>query len=103
MDAPVMGPLDKPPYYALKLVRVGMGIPSAGLKVDTIGRVLDATNAPIPGLYAAGNAAARLDTGGYQSGTANARDLMLGYLAARDVAGALSVASRPVRSAPMGA
>jgi 3-oxosteroid 1-dehydrogenase len=100
---PVMGSLDKPPYHALKLVRVGMGIPSAGLKVDTIGRVLDATNATIPGLYAAGNAAARLDTGGYQSGTANARGLMLGYLAARDVAGALSVASRPVRSAPMGA
>jgi len=99
---PVMGPIDKPPYHALKLTRVGMGIPSAGLKVDTIGRVLDATNAAIPGLYAAGNAAARLDTGGYQSGTANARGLMLGYLAARDVA-ALTPASGPALSAPMGA
>ena len=29
---PVMGPLDKPPFHALKLVRVGMGIPSAGLE-----------------------------------------------------------------------
>ena len=100
---PVMGPLDKPPFHALKLVRVGMGIPSAGLKVDTVGRVVDATDSPISGLYAAGNAAARLDTGGYQSGTANARGLMLGYLAARDVAGATASAVKPVTAAPMGA
>lgn len=100
---PVLGPLDRPPYHGLALTRVGMGIPSAGLKVDTIGRVLDATDAPIPGLYAAGNAAARLDTGGYQSGTANARGLMLGHLAARDVAGTLTPSPHAAVSGPMGA
>lgn len=97
--SPVLGALDKGPYHAIKMKRVGMGIPSAGLKVDTIGRVVDAADVPIPGLYAAGNAAARLDTGGYQSGTANARGLMLGYLAARHLSGARATSPMAVHSA----
>jgi 3-oxosteroid 1-dehydrogenase len=81
---PLLGPVDKPPFHALQLTRLAASLPSAGLKTDTVGRVLRADGAPIPGLYAAGNSAARIDTGGYQSGTANARGLTFGYLAARD-------------------
>lgn len=84
---PLLGPLDKPPFYALKLSRLAASIPSAGLRTDPDARVLRVSGDPIPGLYAAGNAAVRLDTGGYQSGTANARGLTFGYLAARDIVG----------------
>lgn len=84
---PLLGPLDKPPFHALQLTRLAASLPSAGLRTDPTGRVLRASGDPIPGLYAAGNAAARLDTGGYQSGTANARGLTFGYLAARDIVG----------------
>ncbi len=82
---PLLGPVDEPPFYGIELTHVGMGIPSAGLKIDTVGRVLDATDTPIRGLYAAGNSAARLEVGGYQSGIANARGLVFGLLAARDL------------------
>lgn len=80
----LLGPLDEPPYYAVPLTQVGLGIPTAGLKIDTSGRVLGPGDAPIPGLYAAGNAAARLDVGGYQDGVGNGRGLVYGHLAALD-------------------
>lgn len=80
---PNMAPLTKSPYYAVKLERVTMGVPTAGLPVDLEGRVLDVADRPVPGLYAAGNSAAWLDIGGgYNSGIANTRGLLYGYLAA---------------------
>lgn len=85
---PNLGPIEKAPFYAVKIERVTMGVPTAGLPIDTDGRVLNASDAPIPGLYAAGNSAAWLDIGGgYNSGIANTRGLLYGYLSALHMTG----------------
>jgi 3-oxosteroid 1-dehydrogenase len=80
---PNMAPVITAPFYAVRIERVTMGVPTAGLPIDVDGRVLDVSDHPIPGLYAAGNSAAWLDIGGgYNSGIANTRGLLYGYLAA---------------------
>src|SRR3546814_18841959 len=88
---PNLGPLQKGPFYAVKIERVAMGVPTAGLPIDTESSVLDASDKPIPGRYAAGNSAAWLDIGGgYTSGIANTRGIIYGYLAALDITGTYS-------------
>ena len=53
-----LGPLEQPPYYAFQVLPGCLGT-KGGPKTDDAGRVLSITDgAPIPGLYAAGNAAA---------------------------------------------
>jgi 3-oxosteroid 1-dehydrogenase len=85
---PNLGPLEKPPYYGIKLEPVSAGINAAGLKTNARAQVEHVRGRPIPGLYAVGNAAAPLDIGaGYQSGLSNLRGLVGGYLAGRDAAG----------------
>lgn len=85
---PNLGPISRAPFYAVKLERVNMGVPTAGLSIDTDGRVLDAHDQPVSGLYAAGNSAAWLDIGGgYNSGIANTRGMLYGYLAALHMTG----------------
>ena len=49
-------PLDKPPYYALKFGPALLAV-AGGLRVDTDMHVLNEDGAPVPGLYAIGNAA----------------------------------------------
>jgi succinate dehydrogenase/fumarate reductase flavoprotein subunit len=49
-------PLDQPPYYGLKFGPALLAV-VGGLRVDTGMRVLDESNAPVPGLYAIGNTA----------------------------------------------
>ena len=72
-----MAPVLTAPFYAVKIERVTMGVPTAGLPIDVDGRVLDVSDQPIPGLYAAGNSAAWLDIGGgSNSGIANTRGLL---------------------------
>lgn len=84
---PNLGPLTVPPYYAIRLGRVGTGLASAGLKTGAAGQVIDIADRAVPGLYAIGNAAARIEMGcGYNSGMAIGRSLVFGYLAARDAA-----------------
>jgi predicted oxidoreductase len=84
---PNLGPLDKAPYHAVKLMPVSVGINSHGLDWDTDARVLHLRGHPIEGLYAVGNSAALLDLGsGYQSGTSNARAITWGYIAGRHAA-----------------
>jgi 3-oxosteroid 1-dehydrogenase len=79
-----LGPIARPPFYAVKLERVVMGVPTVGLPIDVHARVLDARGKPAAGLYAAGNSAAWTDIGGgYNSGIANMRGLLQGYVAAR--------------------
>jgi 3-oxosteroid 1-dehydrogenase len=86
---PNLGPLEKPPFYGLRLEVCSVGVNAAGLKTNEHAEVLHVRGAPIPGLYAAGNSAAPLDIGaGYQSGLSNLRGLVGGYLAARHAAGA---------------
>ncbi|RSM81991.1 FAD-binding protein [Kibdelosporangium aridum] len=54
---PTLRPLDEPPYYAIE-VHAGVGGTKGGPRTDTDGRVLRPDGQPIPGLFAAGNAAA---------------------------------------------
>ena len=85
---PNMGPIAKAPFYAVKIERVTMGVPTAGLPIDIEGRVLDAAQKPVTGLYAAGNSAAWLDIGGgYNSGISNTRGMLYGYLSVLHMTG----------------
>jgi 3-oxosteroid 1-dehydrogenase len=86
---PCMGTIDRPPFYGVRLVPVGVGINSHGLATDVHARVVHLRGRPIPGLYAVGNAAALRDLGGgYQSGTSNMRAITWGWIAGRHAAGA---------------
>jgi 3-oxosteroid 1-dehydrogenase len=86
---PTLGPVDRAPYYALRLRAAGLALASTGLLGNGDGRVLDQRDQPIPGLYVAGNSMALVDVGaGYQSGVGNVRGLTYGYRAARHAAGA---------------
>jgi 3-oxosteroid 1-dehydrogenase len=80
---PNMAPVGRAPFYAVPLIRVTMGVPTAGLPIDADGQVIDAHGDPVAGLYAAGNAAAWMDWGGgYNSGIANMRGMLYGHRAA---------------------
>lgn len=80
---PNLGSIVQPPFFAYRPVFVGTGIPTLGLITDGSGRVLDHSQRPIPGLYAAGNSSALTEVGaGYQSGVANMRGLAFGRRAA---------------------
>ncbi len=88
LSNPNLGPLVRPPFHAVRMERVVMGVPTAGLPIDGRARVLDAAGRPVPGLYAAGNSASWLDIGGgYNSGIANTRGMLHGYLAALSMTG----------------
>ena len=52
-----LGPLDEGPFYAAEVHSGCLGT-KGGARTDHDGRVLDTRGTPIPGLYAAGNAAA---------------------------------------------
>jgi 3-oxosteroid 1-dehydrogenase len=81
---PNLGPLDKPPFYGLKLHVASVGVNAAGLLTNEHAQVLHVRGAPIPGLYATGNSAAPLDIGaGYQSGLSNLRGMVGGFIAGR--------------------
>ena len=85
---PNLGPIAEGPFYALRPILIGVGIPSLGLRTDRHGRVLDDRGAVINGLYAAGNSAALAEVGaGYQSGVANVRGAVFAFTAAHDAAG----------------
>ena len=89
-----LGPLVKAPFYAVELERLGgSAIPATGLLTDMHSRVVDWHDRPIPGLYAAGNSVARMETGAVmQSGVSNARGMTHGWLAARHATGDASTA-----------
>jgi 3-oxosteroid 1-dehydrogenase len=85
---PNLGTVEKAPFYAIPQSRVGTGMVSLGIVADIHGQVIGYDDAPIEGLYVTGNAMARSDTGaGYQSGMANGRGMVFGFLAACHAAG----------------
>ncbi|HTJ42371.1 MAG TPA: FAD-binding protein [Kofleriaceae bacterium] len=87
MKNPNLGTLEKPPYYGVRLVPVGVGVNSVGLETDAFARVKHVRGHAIAGLYACGNSAAALDTGaGYQSGLSNLRGMTWGWIAGRHAA-----------------
>jgi 3-oxosteroid 1-dehydrogenase len=80
---PNLGPLDKPPFFGLRLHVASVGINAAGLRTNADGQVVHVRGQPVGGLYAVGNSAAPLDIGaGYQSGLSNLRGMVFGYRAA---------------------
>ncbi len=60
-------PLDTPPYYAIRTLP-GITFTYGGAKVNANAQVLDKTNRPIPGLYAAGADCGGIYTRGYTGG-----------------------------------
>jgi succinate dehydrogenase/fumarate reductase flavoprotein subunit len=56
---PSLRPIEVPPYYAVEAKYGSMGT-KGGPLTDSVGRVLDVHDDPIPGLYAAGNVAANV-------------------------------------------
>jgi 3-oxosteroid 1-dehydrogenase len=51
-----LGPVEQPPFYAVRLHNGLLGT-NGGPAIDEWARVIDVWGDPIPGLYAAGNAA----------------------------------------------
>ena len=85
---PVLGPLEEPPFFGMRLKIVNTGIASAGIMTTDHGRVAAEDGTAIPGLYAVGECALRTTAGvGYNSGFSLSRAMTYGWLAARHVAG----------------
>jgi len=79
---PNLGEINHPPFYAIQLTSLGVGLCSFGLSIDSDGRVLRRDRSPVKGLYATGNAAATRELKGYVTGLANARNYSYAYAAA---------------------
>jgi hypothetical protein len=67
---PNVGPLDTPPYYAVRLVPGDLGT-FAGIATDVDGRVVRRDGSPVPGLYAIGSDAASAFGGAYPAAGIN--------------------------------
>jgi succinate dehydrogenase/fumarate reductase flavoprotein subunit len=78
---PTLGAIGTPPFYALRVHPGAIGS-SGGLRTDEAARVLHVGGEPIPGLYAAGDAAASPSGPGYGGpGAPLGMGMTSGYLA----------------------
>ncbi len=93
---PCLGPIDKGPFYALRVVPVDLA-GGGGLRIDPNGGVLDTSGATIPGLYACGNDASSIFRGTYPGpGTTIGPAMVFGWRIAHHAAEtAVPVASSP--------
>jgi 3-oxosteroid 1-dehydrogenase len=83
---PNLAPLDKPPFYGVRIVPGDLGT-KGGLITDERARVLRSDGTPIPGLYAAGNTSAAVMGHSYAGAGATIGPAMtFGYIAALDLA-----------------
>lgn len=83
---PCLGPLDKPPYYGVKIYP-GDASTWVGLRIDSRTRVLDGKGVPVAGLHAVGLDAHSLWRGTAPSlGSNNTLSLTLGYITAMTLA-----------------
>ncbi len=84
---PNLAPVNKAPYYGLRLTPIGVGINSHGLRFDREAQAVHVRGHAIPGFYVVGNSAALIDIGGgYQSGMSNLRAITWGYIAGKHAA-----------------
>ena len=84
---PNVAPLDKPPFYAIRVVAGSVGT-FAGLMTNARAQVVHRLGWPIRGLYAAGNDLASITGGDYVGGGCTIGPAMtFGYIAARHAAG----------------
>jgi 3-oxosteroid 1-dehydrogenase len=83
---PCLGAIEQGPFYAVSVNLGDLGT-KGGLKADARGRVLDTNDAPIPGLYAAGNAAGSVYGDCYPgAGATLGQGMTFGYVVANDIA-----------------
>jgi 3-oxosteroid 1-dehydrogenase len=96
---PCLGPLNKPPYYAVAVWPTPLGT-SRGLRADIHARVLDENGDPIPGLYVCGNDMESVFGGEYPGAGAQLGQAMtFGWIAARHVQQIEPAASYSAQSA----
>jgi 3-oxosteroid 1-dehydrogenase len=82
-----VGPLDRPPYYATRVLPADVGT-CGGVITDEHARVLDEQDRVIEGLYATGNTTATVMGRKYPgAGASIANTMVFGYVAARHAAG----------------
>ena len=84
-----VAPIEKSPFGAIDMSwdkAIYAAFTLGGLDTDTDGRVLDADETPIPGLYAAGRTAASISSPGYSSGTSIGEATFFGRRAGRHAA-----------------
>jgi 3-oxosteroid 1-dehydrogenase len=94
---PSLGPIDRPPFYAVKMVPGDLGT-KGGIVTDERARALRPDGSVIEGLYAAGNASAAVMGHTYAGAGATIGPAMtFGYIAAHDLAD-LSERSQPLAS-----
>ena len=80
---PCLAPLDRPPFYAMKLYPGDLGT-KGGLLTNEFAQVMNRDGAPLPGLYAAGNASASVMGNFYPgAGGTIGPAMTFGYIAAR--------------------
>jgi 3-oxosteroid 1-dehydrogenase len=83
---PCMAPLTVGPYYAIPVYPGDLGT-KGGLRIDVQARVLNESNQPIAGLYAAGNTSATIMGRSYPgAGGTIGPALCFGFLAAEHAA-----------------
>ena len=83
---PCLAPLEKPPFYAVKIFPGDIGT-KGGVMTDENGCALDESGKPIRGLYAIGNSSASVVGRTYPgAGTTLGPAMTFGYLAAHHVA-----------------
>ncbi|WP_328614815.1 3-oxosteroid 1-dehydrogenase [Amycolatopsis sp. NBC_00355] len=83
---PSLGPLDKAPYYAVKIVPGDLGT-KGGLRTDEHAQVLREDGSVVPGLFAAGNVSAAVMGRTYAGpGATIGPAMVFGYLAATRLA-----------------
>jgi len=83
---PCLGPIDTPPFYAIKVYPGDIGA-SVGLVTDEHARVIGADGTPIPGLYACGNDMDSIMAGVYPGpGITIGPAMTFGYIAAHHAA-----------------
>lgn len=83
---PSLGPLDKAPYYAVKIVPGDLGT-KGGLRTDEHAQVLREDGSAVPGLFAAGNVSAAVMGRTYAGpGATIGPAMVFGYLAATRLA-----------------
>jgi 3-oxosteroid 1-dehydrogenase len=81
---PSLGPLSAAPFYAIRLIPADIGT-FIGIRVDQHSRAISWDGEPIPGLWAAGNAATPLTSGSYPAaGLTIGAAAIFGWIAARN-------------------
>ncbi len=84
---PCIGPLDRPPFYAIRVFAGCVGT-FAGLKTNEHAQVVDEQHRPIPGLYAVGNDMASITGGDYIAGGCTlGPGMTFGFIAGSHAAG----------------